>query len=206
MRLTNTFSVRATPDVAWTALSDLPRMAECIPGAKVVEQDGEVYTGYVDVKVGPVGLTLHGTAMLIECDHDARRMVVKGVARDRKGQGSADALITVTARESAGHTEVNVITDLELGGRIAQFGAGVINKVSSRIIGQFVKRLDAMIAGGGESTEIAATTPLSDVSVGRQNRLPELWFGSPAQNLVAMAAGFFALGVAIGRAVYDRAV
>jgi uncharacterized protein len=150
VRLVNEFSVDAPLAVAWSTLTDIGRVAECIPGASIEGRDGDDYHANVAVKVGPVGLTLSGTATVVSRDDTAHRMVVHGRAKDRKGNGSAEATVTMVARDDAGRCAVTVTTDLELGGRIAQFGTGVITQVSNRIIGQFVSRLNAMIAGPAE--------------------------------------------------------
>lgn len=146
MQLVNEFSVDAPLDVAWSALTDIPRVVECVPGAELEGHEGDEYRARVAVKVGPVGLTLSGTATVVSRDDLTHRMVVRGAARDRKGQGTAHAVVTLSAREAGGRAEVTVRTDLELGGRIAQFGSGVISQVGNRIIGQFVRRLNALIA------------------------------------------------------------
>lgn len=163
MRLVNEFSVAAPLDTAWSALTDIPKVVECIPGAALDRRDGDDYHAGVAVKVGPVGLTLAGTATVVSRDDDTHEMVVRGHARDRRGNGSAEATVTMVARESAGGTaqsDVTVVTELELGGRIAQFGSAVITQVSNRILAQFVKRLNTMITGeAGEETPVPAAPP-----------------------------------------------
>jgi uncharacterized protein len=198
MQLTNEFTVDAPLADAWSALTDIPRMASCIPGAEIDAVDGSNYDGHVAVKVGPVGLTLQGSAVLVNQDDAAHTMVVRGAARDRTGQGSAEATISITARDDAGRTVVVVTTDLDLGGRIAQFGSGVISQVSGRIIKQFVSRLNTMISTGD--------APAADRTVG----LPTSRTGAAAVHgdvlvqVAATALAGIALGLAVGRAVYAR--
>jgi carbon monoxide dehydrogenase subunit G len=194
LRLVNDFSVDAPLDVAWSTLTDIGRVAECIPGATIEGQDGDDFQASVAVKVGPVGLTLSGTATIVRRDDSAHEMVVCGRARDRKGNGSAEATVTMLARESAGRSAVTVTTDLELGGRIAQFGSGVISQVSNRIIGQFVSRLNAMIAGV-DATDVPAVAP---PAAARSDR----WSDDRTAPALTALAGV-ALGLAIGRTV-DR--
>ncbi|MCV7415522.1 SRPBCC family protein [Mycolicibacterium litorale] len=193
MRLVNEFSVNAPLETAWATLTDIPKVVECIPGAGLDRRDGDDYHASVAVKVGPVGLTLAGTATVVSRRDDAHEMVVRGHARDRKGNGSAEATVTMVARDSAtaGHSDVTVVTDLELGGRIAQFGSGVISQVSNRILGQFVKRLNALITGGSEDRAPAAA------------RRPAPADGRPltsdsASLVLTMLAGVL-LGLALGR-------
>ncbi|MFQ6392549.1 SRPBCC family protein [Nocardia sp. KC 131] len=203
MQLRNEFSVAADLDRAWRALTDIPALAECIPGAHIDGQDGDTYAGHVTVKVGAVGLTLHGAADLVRCDVDQHLMVVRGSARDRKGQGSVEALITVTASAAGQRTDVTVTTELDLGGRVAQFGAGVVNQVSRRIIGQFVRRLDAMIAGTDPHTTPTATAAEPVTIPASMNRTLPTWRVADGIDTAIAMAGGIVLGLAIGRAIYS---
>lgn len=147
MQLVNDFVVDAPLETAWAVLGDVPVVVECVPGAQLESSSGDDHHASVTVKVGPVGLTLTGTATIVSRDDTAHRMVVRGTGRDRKGNGSVQAMVTVVAEERDGRSAVTVTTDLELGGRIAQFGSGVISQVGNRILGQFANRLNARIAG-----------------------------------------------------------
>lgn len=191
MQLVNEFSVAAPLDIAWSTLTDIPRVVACIPGAELDGHDGDDYRAKVAVKVGPIGLTLSGTATVVSRDDAAHQMVVHGRARDGKGNGTAQATVTMTARDTGGRTEVTVRTDLELGGRIAQFGSGVITQVSNRIIGQFVRKLNGLIASPDADLvpETAAAAPA------RRPRVRENDWAAIA--LTALAG--IALGLAIGR-------
>lgn len=200
MQLTNEFTVDASLAEAWSALTDIPRMASCIPGAEIDAVDGSNYDGHVAVKVGPVGLTLQGSAVLVNQDDAAHTMVVRGAARDRTGQGSAEATISITARDDAGRTAVVVTTDLDLGGRIAQFGSGVISQVSGRIIKQFVSRLNTMISTGdapAADRPVGLPTPTSHTGAAAAHR-------DVLVQVAATALAGIALGLAVGRAVYAR--
>jgi uncharacterized protein len=198
VQLTNEFTVDASLDAAWSALTDIPRMAACIPGAEIDAAHGSNYDGHVSVKVGPVGLTLQGSAVVVNQDDAAHTMVVRGAAKDRRGQGSAEATISITARDDAGHTAVVVTTDLDLGGRIAQFGSGVITQVSGRIIKQFVSRLNTMITTGeAPATGRPATVPTTRTGAAPVRR-------DTVVEVVATALAGVALGLAVGRAVYPR--
>jgi carbon monoxide dehydrogenase subunit G len=200
MRLVNEFSVDAPLDVAWSVLTDIPKVVECIPGAELDRADGDDYHAHVAIKVGPVGMTLAGMATLLSRDDEARQMVVRGNARDRKGNGSTEATVRMVARDDAGRSIVTVTTDLELSGRIAQFGTGVITQVSNRIIGQFVARLNAVIAG--DETPVPAGRPgkpVAPASVTSASDYPI----SDRMTLALTALAGVALGLAIGRSV-DR--
>jgi carbon monoxide dehydrogenase subunit G len=195
MRLVNEFSVEAPLETAWAALTDIPKVVACIPGAGLDDRDGDDYHASVAVKVGPVGMTLTGTATVVSRRDDTHEMVVRGHARDRRGNGSAAATVTMVARDSAtnaGHSDVSVVTDLELGGRIAQFGSGVISQVSTRILAQFVKRLNTLITGGADEQAVPASAP----TPARSDRWPAV---SDSATLVATLLAGVLLGLAIGR-------
>jgi carbon monoxide dehydrogenase subunit G len=147
VQLVNDFVVDAPLETAWAVLGDVPAVVECVPGAQLESSSGDDHHASVTVKVGPVGLTLTGTATIVSRDDTAHRMVVRGTGRDRRGNGSVQATVTVVAEERGPQSAVTVTTDLELGGRIAQFGSGVISQVGNRILGQFASRLNARIAG-----------------------------------------------------------
>lgn len=161
MQLVNEFTVRAGVGEAFATLSDLERVVTCIPGAAFEGRDGLDYHGHVGLRVGPVGLNLASTATVLECDESARRLVVRGVARDRAGQGGATALVTMTVgAEPAGGSLVRVVTDLDLSGRVAQFGGAVIKQVNRRIVAQFIQELDILMGDVADSTSVAIARPL----------------------------------------------
>jgi carbon monoxide dehydrogenase subunit G len=135
-------------DTAWEVLTDIPRLAPCMPGAHLDASSGDgEFTGSVRVKVGPIGVEYRGTARVLERDDTERRMVIEGRARDVGGQGNATALITLTVREESGTTTAEVITDLDISGRIAQFGRGALEQVSGRLVEDFAGRLRAELTG-----------------------------------------------------------
>ena len=189
MQLVNEFSVDAPLDIAWSVLTDIPKVVQCIPGAELDRRDGDDYHAHVAIKVGPVGMTLAGMATLVSRDDTAREMVVRGNARDAKGNGSTEAVVRMVARDDAGRSVVTVTTDLELSGRIAQFGKGVIVQVSNRIIGQFVDRLNVVITGDDQPS---AARPVVARATARK---PE----SDLTTLALTALAGIALGLAIGR-------
>jgi len=199
MRLVNEFSVDAPLADTWSVLTDIPKVVECIPGAELDRRDGDDYHAHVAIKVGPVGMTLAGMATLVSQDDDARQMIVRGSARDRRGNGSTEATVHMVARDDAGRSVVTVTTDLELSGRIAQFGTGVITQVSNRIIGQFVARLNAVIAGAdapdGAGRAEGVARSLSPASAASASDYPV----SERMTLMLTAVAGVALGVAIGR-------
>ncbi len=146
MQIDNEFSVRVPIQQAWAVLTDLPAIAPCMPGAQLTGVEGEVYSGKVKVKVGPVTSEYSGTASFTERDDEAFRAVIDARGRDVRGAGNASALITAHLRPDGPHTIVNVSTDLRISGRIAQFGSGMIKEVSAKLLGQFVECLEGKLS------------------------------------------------------------
>src|SRR4051812_49627022 len=131
MELTNEFWVDASPATTWSVLTDLERIAPCMPGAQLQEVEGNEYRGVVKVKVGPITAQYKGTATLVEADEAGRRIVLDASGRETRGQGNATASIIVTMNDDAGGTRVDVVTDLSITGKVAQFGRGVLDDVSA---------------------------------------------------------------------------
>jgi len=145
-QLLNEFSVALPIEKAWRILTDIEKIAPCLPGASLEEIDGETYSGSVKVKVGPIVASYKGKASFIEMDHGAHKAVLKAEGRDTKGQGNASATITAELSRDGEQTKVKVTTDLAITGRVAQFGRGVLSDVSSKLMGQFVDSLEELIA------------------------------------------------------------
>jgi uncharacterized protein len=158
MELDNTFTVPVPPEQAWGVLLDVQRIAPCMPGATVDEVDGDVVNGHIKVKVGPVSLTYRGTATFTERDADARTVVVQASGKETRGAGTASA--TVRARlepDSSGHgTVVTMHTTMNVTGRPAQFGRGVMVEVGGKLVDQFAANLAAQIAGENAEGTAAA--------------------------------------------------
>jgi carbon monoxide dehydrogenase subunit G len=138
------FEVPVGLDDVWAALLDVERIAPCLPGASIEEDrgDGE-YGGSMRIKLGPVTSTFKGTLRVAEADATARRAVIQASARDTRGQGAAAATITSTLAPATGGTRVSVQTDMKLAGTAAQFGRGVVNDVSEKLLAEFASRLAA---------------------------------------------------------------
>ncbi|MGH9245580.1 MAG: SRPBCC family protein [Acidimicrobiales bacterium] len=156
MELTNEFRVPVAIDEAWGVLTDVERIAPCMPGAQLQEVEGDEYRGVVKVKVGPITAQYKGAARFLEQDKDAHRAVLRAEGRETRGQGNANATITATLEPDGDGTSVRVVTDLTVTGRVAQFGRGVMADVSAKLLDQFVDCLEHRVLGGDES-EGAAT-------------------------------------------------
>ncbi|OLT05702.1 hypothetical protein BJF90_01520 [Pseudonocardia sp. CNS-004] len=142
MELMNSFTVAEPVDRAWAVITDLERVAPCLPGAALLGVEGDDYRGAVKVKVGPVTARYEGVARFAQRDDDKHHAVLRAEGRDTRGQGNAAATIDLRLTPRGTGTEVVVVTDLELAGRVAQFGRGVIADVSGKLIGQFAQRLE----------------------------------------------------------------
>jgi len=157
VELTNEFSVSVPVDQAWAVLTDLERIAPCMPGCELREVDGDEYRGVVKVKVGPIIAQYKGVASFRECDEASHRAVVRAEGRDTRGQGDASATITATLEPEGGRTRVTVHADLLITGKVAQFGRGVLADVSSKLLGQFVQALEANVLMGAPIAGTGAT-------------------------------------------------
>ena len=152
MRLDNTFEVGLPVERTWALLTDLPRVAPCLPGAHLDEVvDGE-YRGGLSAKIGPITARYAGSAWFTERDEVDRRAVIVARGKEERGSGSASATITTTLSEADGGTVVRVSTDLAISGRAAQFGRSLMADVSENLIGEFVRRLESMASGGARQT------------------------------------------------------
>lgn len=156
MELSNDFSVDVPIDEAWRVLTDLERIAPCMPGATLEAVDGEQYKGAVKVKVGPVTAQYRGIATFVERDEGSHRAVVRAEGRETRGQGNASATITASLEASGSSTRVSVVTELAVTGRVAQFGRGVMADVSNKLLGQFVGSLESTVLSGSASSAASA--------------------------------------------------
>jgi carbon monoxide dehydrogenase subunit G len=149
MELDNSFTVPVPPDQAWDVLLDVQRIAPCMPGATVDEVEGDVVNGRIKVKVGPVSLTYRGTAKFIERDPDARLVVMEASGKETRGAGTAAATVRASlAPDASGDgTQVTMHTTMNVTGRPAQFGRGVMVEVGGKLIDQFAANLAQLIAG-----------------------------------------------------------
>jgi uncharacterized protein len=164
MELSNEFRVGVPPAVAWSVLTDVERIAPCLPGAQLQEVEGEEYRGVVKVKVGPITAQYKGKATFLERDEGAGRVVLRAEGRDTRGQGNANATITATLVPDGDGTRVVVVTDLTITGKVAQFGRGVMAEVSAKLLTQFVACVerDVLAAGDAGTAATDAGTDATD--------------------------------------------
>ena len=145
MNITDEFRVGVPIDEAWRIFLNVEGIAPCMPGAQLQEVEGDEYRGTVKVKVGPITAQYKGTAKIVEADEVARRIVLKADGRDTRGQGNASATITASFVADGAGTRVAIDTELNVTGKVAQFGRGVMADVSSKLLGQFVTCLETTV-------------------------------------------------------------
>ena len=148
MDLTHRFSVPADVAEAWDAFNDLEGLAPCFPGATITSVDGDEFSGSVKIKLGPISLMYNGSGRYIERNDADRRVVIEARGKDKRGNGTATATVTASFAESGGQTDVEVLTDLVITGKPAQFGRGVISDVSDKLLDQFVSCVSGRFANG----------------------------------------------------------
>ena len=155
-KLLNEFTVNRPIDETWNVLTDVERIAPCMPGAALEEIEGDVFRGVVKVKLGAISTAFKGQANFIERDDAAHRAVLKGEGRDTTGKGNASALITAKLESiDERTTKCYVETDLHITGKVAQFGRGVLADVSAKILKQFVDCLEHDVLATPEETVTA---------------------------------------------------
>jgi len=170
MKLNNEFTVDVPVEDVWNVLLDLERITPCLPGASLTEETGDrEYDGAMKVKLGPVTQQYKGTVKIQEADESAHRAVLRADGKDARGQGTASATIVSTLHdEGSGSTRVNVETDMQITGRAAQFGQGIQQQVSEKLLGRFADCLEAEIVNGGAATgaDVSGAAPSANGSSG----------------------------------------
>ena len=158
MDLAHRFTVPIPVDEAWAHFNDIATVAECFPGATVSSADPEGFSGSVKVKLGPIALLYKGSGTFVEKDDAEHRFVVEAKGKDKRGNGTAGATVTLSMAAAGDGTAVEVLTDLSVTGKPAQFGRGVMQDVSDKLLGQFVACLEERFASDGpdEPAPVAA--------------------------------------------------
>ncbi|MDX3324647.1 MULTISPECIES: SRPBCC family protein [Streptomyces] len=162
MQLDHTFTVPADPDEAWKLFHDLARVAPCMPGAVLDTLDGDAFTGRVKVRIGAVQMSYRGEGTVTR-DEAARSMHLALSGSETRGSGTASATVTATLAAGPDGTRVHVRTDLDITGRPAQFGRGIMTEVGDRLVRQFADRLEGVLrerpGSGGQVPAASAAEP-----------------------------------------------
>lgn len=169
MKIDNEFTVHVPIDRAWEVLTDLEGIAPCLPGAQLTGVEGDVYSGKVKIKVGPVVSEYAGTAQFVEKDDATYHAVIDAKGKDSRGAGNASAMISAQLRADGSNTIVSVSTDMTVSGKIAQFGSGMIKEVSEKLLGQFAQNLEVKVLApdvvlDDPSAAVTETIPATSVA------------------------------------------
>lgn len=168
MELTHSFTVPTSVDAAWSLLLDLERVGGCFPGATVTDASADGFSGTVKVKLGPIALVYAGSGSFVHRDDEEHHAVIEAKGKDKRGNGTAGATVHVRlgSDERAGRsTRVDIVTDLTVTGKPAQFGRGVMQDVSDKLLAQFVACVERQLTGpdpsdqGAEAAQVAAPAP-----------------------------------------------
>lgn len=181
MDLQHRFSVPTPVEETWAHFQDIAALAQCFPGAQVTSADGDTFAGTVKVKLGPIALVYTGSGTFVDKDDTGHSFKVDAKGKDKRGNGTAGAKVSLSMSDGAdGGTDVEVLTDLNITGKPAQFGRGVMQDVSDKLLGQFVTCLeDRLSAAPAEAGPVAATgvaapepTPLADAAAAATSSRP----------------------------------
>src|SRR3954454_16097660 len=157
MELSHGFSVPRAVEETWAHFQDIASVAECFPGAQVTSAEGDTFHGSVKVKLGPIALVYNGSGTFVEKDDAEHRFVVDAKGKDKRGNGTAGAKVTLSmAAGGSGGTDVEVLTELAITGKPAQFGRGVMQDVSDKLLGQFTSCLEQKVGDASAATAAAA--------------------------------------------------
>jgi carbon monoxide dehydrogenase subunit G len=221
MKIANEFIVSAPIEEAWDVLIDLEQVIPLMPGAQMTGHEGDDVLGKVKVKVGPVTSEFSGKVHFVERDRDQRRAVIDAKGKEARGTGNAAATVTAVLHEAGDRTRVTVDTDLKIVGKLAQFGSGMLQQVSEKLLGQFVESLEAKLANSDEADTgvpaqvdslTAVPRPVAAASAQPEPApidLLELAGGAALKKYAPLVLGAFAAAAAVfalGRLVLGRRV
>jgi carbon monoxide dehydrogenase subunit G len=193
VELQHQFTVPAPVGTTWDTFMDLAGVASCFPGATVTSVEGDRFEGTCKVKLGPIALLYAGSGTFVSRDDDAHRAVIEATGKDKRGNGTAGATVVIALTEtSESSTAVEVSTDLNVTGKPAQFGRGVMQDVSDKLLGQFVACLEQRFvtptAEEPVPTEVAEPSPPAESSNGSAPAAVDAAVGSEAAPTGAPAA------------------
>jgi carbon monoxide dehydrogenase subunit G len=174
MELEHSFTVPVPRSRAWDVLLDVERVAPCMPGATIDSVEGDEIRGRIKVKVGPINMTYAGTARFIEKDEEAGVVTLEASGKETRGAGTASASVRSVLEDRGEETHVTVHTTLNVTGKPAQFGRGVMNEVGGRLLGIFAANLATTLGeqnGDGEAAQ-AASAPTDSAKAGAEDTGP----------------------------------
>jgi uncharacterized protein len=180
MELTHSFTVPTSVDDAWALFMDLEQVGGCFPGATVTEVTDDGFSGTVKVKLGPIALVYSGSGSFVQRDDAAHHAVIEAKGKDKRGNGTAGATVSIQLAPDGAGTRAEVVTDLAVTGKPAQFGRGVMQDVSDKLLQAFVACIERRLSGAEEAPGVSepVSEPASDVS-------PETGFVETASDALA---------------------
>ena len=156
MKLENSFEVPAPPERVWDVLMDVHQVVPCMPGATLDEEiDDTTWKATMAVKLGPIALSFKTDVKRDEADAATRKTRLSAKAKEARGRGNASATIDSSLTPQNGGTRVDITTDLVLAGAVAQYGRGLVEDVSSQLVGQFADCLKKQLAGSKDEAAAA---------------------------------------------------
>ncbi len=199
MDLNHEFIVNVPVNDAWVILTDLERIAPCLPGAQLTEVEGDTYRGQVKVKVGPIVAQFKGQASFVSRDDVAHTASLKGEGRDTTGKGNASAIITAQLTSvTPTSTKCTVVTNLTISGKVAQFGRGALADVSDKLLAQFSENLNQLInSSPTPATTAAATAPITTAAASPEIRKIESAEVAPLDLLGTAGAPILKLAIPV---------
>ncbi len=172
MKIANQFTVSAPIERAWDVLCDLEQVIPLMPGAQLTGHEGEDYFGKVKVKVGPVTSEFSGKVHFVELDRGQHRAVIDAKGKETRGTGNAAATVTAQLDEDGDRTSVTVDTDMKIVGKLAQFGSGMLQQVSEKLLGQFVESLEAKLVAENVAAPVTPTNGEAAPVAGPRHAVP----------------------------------
>lgn len=164
MELTHRFTVPAPVEETWATFNDIEGVAGCFPGATVTSVEGDTFQGSCKVKLGPIALVYNGSGTFLDKDESNHSMKIEAKGKDKRGNGTAGANVSATMTANGDSTDVVVVTDLAITGKPAQFGRGVMQDVSDKLLGQFVACVEKKLGGGDQAEEPAEPVAAAPVA------------------------------------------
>jgi carbon monoxide dehydrogenase subunit G len=210
MKLTNDFTIAVPIDEAWKMLTDLERVAPCVPGFSLTGQDGDEFTGTMKVKVGAVSVSYDARIRFVDRNDETHLAVMEATAREKRGQGEVKALITSNLKAADGVTEVSLESDIDVTGRVASFGRGILSDVSNRLVGVFVGNVEASMVQPQEAPAVSvngATRPTREAAPSTAANEPlnlVAVAGAPALRRAAPVLLVLLAAVLLGRRARNR--
>lgn len=188
MKLENRFELEVAPEELFDVLLDVERVARCMPGAALEGREGDAFSGRLKTKVGPITAQYQGTLEFLEVDRDDLRVVMKGTGRETRGQGGAEATVVARVVGANGGSAVELVTDLRIRGKVAQFGRGVLSDVSGAMLQTFADNLREELVSSGTAPASGAPTA-AETSAGGTTRAAGGITTEPAGGTMQEAGG-----------------